>query len=47
MINEKLLDTYSSSDIVRLIHSFRRGWVDCVAHNGEMRNVYRVFGGEI
>jgi len=35
MINEKLLDVYSSPDIVRLIHSLRRGWVGCVAHMGK------------
>jgi hypothetical protein len=35
MIIEKLLDVYSSADIVRLIHSLRRGWVGCVAHMGK------------
>jgi len=35
MINEKLPEVYLSPDIVRLIHSLRRGWVGCVAHVGK------------
>ena len=40
--NEKLIDLYSSPNIVRLIKSRRMRWVGHVARMGERKGVYRI-----
>jgi hypothetical protein len=37
---------YFSPNIIRLIKSRRMGWVEHVAHMGEMRNVYKILTGK-
>ena len=44
--NEELNNLYSSPNIVRVVKSRRMRWAGHVAHMGEGRGVYRVFGGE-
>jgi hypothetical protein len=43
--NGELHNLYSSPDIVRQIKSRRMRWARPVACMGEVRNVYRVLGG--
>jgi len=45
-LNTVLYHTDSSPNIVQVIKSRRMRWVGHVAHMGERRGVYRVFGGE-
>jgi hypothetical protein len=43
---EELNDLYSSPNIVRVIKSRRKRWVERVTRMGERRGVYRVLVGE-
>jgi hypothetical protein len=42
--NEELNDLYSSTDIVLVIKSRRTKWSGHVAHMGDRRGVYKVWG---
>jgi len=44
--NEELNDLYISTNIVRVIKSRRMGWAGHVAHTGERKDGYRVWGWE-
>jgi hypothetical protein len=45
LLNEELNDSFSSTNIVRVIKSRRMRWVEHVARMGERRGVYRVLVG--
>jgi hypothetical protein len=40
--NEELYNLYSSPIIIRMINSRRMGYLEHVAHVGEMKNVYKI-----
>jgi hypothetical protein len=44
--NEELRDLYSSSNIIRIIKSWRMRWAGHVARMGEERNAYRLLVGK-
>jgi hypothetical protein len=44
--NEKPYDLYSSTNIIRVIHSSRRQWVGHVARMWEGRGAYRILVGK-
>jgi hypothetical protein len=45
--NEKLLNLYSSPNIIRMIKSRNMRWAGHVTHIGEMRNKYTILAGRL